>query len=596
MAEQPGDPVLLHALARAAFDLQRYDLAVAYAGLAVKTDPRGAFHITLGLALRCLGHAAAGLSALRVAALTDPDNPSTHLALFEALEADGEIVDAEAELRFALELRPMEAGYHLVLARFLERQGRFPDAREAARRATRLAASDDVASRQNEAQLLARMGEVQAAEPLFARIRDLQPDDPAALANHGAMLFELGRFDQAADALEQSVEHAPPTAETLTNLGLVRMAVGDLAGADEVFSQAESMKPEDARIMLNRGTLLNDLGRRQDAEKLFRRVMAEYAGTPDAVRARFNLATVELAEGRFEEGWGDFEARKTLVRPLPRVDLADWDGTERAGPVLLCGEQGLGDFIQFLRFVPQAAARAPVTLLVPETLHRLVEDSFELPFWQEMRRIGRLKLCSSATDSKATVRASVLSLPRLLGENLPGWGGPYLLFYPEKSLKRKKALRVGLCWAGNPNYRFDRRRSIDFDLLAPLLNVPGIQWVSLTAIKTPDGLEPLPEGDMASTAAVISSLDLVISVDTAIAHLAGAMGKPFWLLNRFGGDWRWAEGNWDQRTGRHLWYPQVRLFEQQTSDLPRVAWRDPVSEVAAALTEMASRPSSIERH
>mgnify|MGYP002478927355 FL=1 len=589
LAEKPDDPVLQHALACAAYDLGRYDIAVAYAGRAVRADPRGAFHVTLGLALRRLGHREAARSALHVSVLTDPDNPSTHLAFSESLEEDGEVLDAEAELRLAVDMRPLEAGYHLVLARFLERHGRLSEALSVARRATRLAASDDVMTRQYEASLLARMGEVQQAEPLFARIRGLCPHDPAAWANHGAILFELGRLDEAREVLEQAVTMAAPAAETLSNLGLVRMALGDLFGADRLFSAAQSVRPDDTRIMLNRGTCLSDLGQRVEAERLFRDVMTRRPGSTDAVRARFNLGTIQLAEGRFSEGWRNFEARRTLVQSLPRPDLPVWDGRETSHPVLLCGEQGLGDYLQFLRYVPQAAQRAPIDLLVPETLFSLLQESLELPFLAEACKTGRLRVCSSAQDSHAKTKASLLSLPSLLEEAEPYSAGPYLHRTAAQLPESARKMRVGLCWEGNPGYRFDRRRSISFEWLEPLLSVPGVAWCSLVLAKIPDGFREIPEGDLSVTAAVMRDLDLVIAVDTAMAHLAGALGVPLWLFNRFGGDWRWASGNWDAETGKHLWYPQTRMFAQQTADMPEQAWKKPIAEAARALWQKANR-------
>lgn len=591
LARNPGDPLLLHGLAKAAFTQGRFDQAVGYAGLAVRTDPRAEFHVTLGLALLRLGHVEAALGALRVAVLTDPSNPSAQLALSEACEAAGLLVDAEAALRMALDQRPLEAGYPLVLSQFLTRHGHPAEALAMARRATRLAATDDVITRQHEATVLGAAGDHVAAEILFAELCSLHPTDPAVWANHGAILFELGRLDDACIALEKASALGSPTAETLTNLGLVHMAFGHLAEAEKDFSKAIALKPGDLRILLNQGTLLNDLGRREEAADLFRQIMRNAAGTVDAARARFNLATVELAEGRFVEGWWDFEARRLLLQPLPRPDLPDWDGGPSEKPILLCGEQGLGDYIQFLRFVPMAVERAPVHLLVPDGLMGLVEQSLTLPVWQHVQERGRLKLVTSASDKTVVAKASLLSLPHLLDEGRPPETVPYLCAAQPRVSQDRQPPRIGLCWSGNPGYRFDRRRSIALDLLEPILKTDGVQWVSLNRGTAPSGFERLPEhGDMAVTAAAVSSLDLVISVDTAVAHLAGAMGVPLWLLNRSGGDWRWAEGNWD-RQGRHLWYPQVRLFAQETADRPDIAWRKPVARVAEALRIFVARKS-----
>ncbi|GBR08155.1 tetratricopeptide repeat protein [Acetobacter oeni] len=586
-AGAPDDPVVLHALARAAHALGRYDLAAGFAGQAARSDPRPEFHITLGLSLLALGHAEPARGALHVAVLGAPDLPEARLAYGEALEALGRCDEAEAELREATRLRPLEAGLRLVLARFLERRGRIEEALKVLADGRRLAAKDDVVLRQHQVGLLARVGAVDEAVRHSAEIRDILPDDPAAAANHGAVLFGDGRLDEAKTELDRAVLLGAPTAETLNNLGLTEMALGDLTRADLAFSEAARLRPDDARVALNRGTLLNELGRRRAAETLFDRVIAVAPGTMDAERARFNRGTVALAEGRFADGWRDFEARRAVLGPLPRADLPDWDGREAEGRVLLCGEQGLGDFIQFLRYVPFVAERAPVCLVVPPSLARLVVESQSLPVWKDYFRSGRLIVTESDAADGCGAKASLLSLPFLLGDAAPPSFAPYLRSREAGVANRlHPGLRVGLCYAGSATYRFDRRRSVPLDAFAPVLEVPGIRWVSLQPGKTPDGFEPLPDGDMATTAGVMAELDLIISVDTAMAHLAGAVGRPVWLLNRFGGDWRWTSGNRCSGPGgepRSLWYPGVRLFDQRAPDLPDVAWAAPIGDVAEAL-------------
>ncbi|NHO30971.1 tetratricopeptide repeat protein [Acetobacter fallax] len=590
-ADAPDNPILLHALARTTHALGRFDLAAGYAGQAIRHDPRPEFHITLGLSLLALGHAEPARAALHVAVLSAPDLPEARLAHAEILEALGRADDAETELREAIRLRPLEAGLRLVLARFLERQGRAGDALRVLSDARRLAATDDVVIRQQQALLLTRIGAQDDAERISAEIRSIRPEDPAAAANHGAILFSLGRFDDAKTALTRALSLASPTAETLSNLALVEMALGDLESADQAFAEAARLRPDDPRIALNRGTLLSELGQRHAAETLFNRVIEAVPGTPDATRARFNRATIELADGRFGQGWQDFESRRAILAPLPRPDLPDWDGNATTERVLLCGEQGLGDLIQFLRYVPFALDRAPVCLVLPETLIRLVTDSQNLPFWKDHFRSGRLTITGDSAINGATRKASLLSLPFLLAVAAPPAFAPYLRSRASETVERlHPGLRIGLCHAGGATYRFDRRRSIAFPLLAPLLAVPDIDWVSLRPGETPDGFEPLPDGDMATTATVMAGLDLIITVDTAMAHLAGAIGRPVWLLNRFGGDWRWAKASRvtvADGSQRSLWYPCVRPFDQQTPALPELAWQEPVNALAEALRSLS---------
>ncbi len=591
-AEAPDDPLLLHALARAAYGLGRFDLAAGSAGQAVRHDPRPAFHITLGLALLALGHVEPARAALHVAVLGAPDLPEARLAYAEGLEAAGQFAEAETELREVVRLQPLEAGMRLVLARFLARRGRPDEALRVLGDARRLAAEDDVAIRQEQVSLLALTGAMDEAVRVSAEICAVLSDNPAAAANHGAVLFSAGRPEEARAMLGHAVSLAAPTAETLTNLALADMALGDLLSADQAFSEAARLRPDDTRIALNRGTLLNELGQRRSAEMLFDRVIAAVPGTMDAERARFNRGTTELAEGRFREGWRDFEARRSLLASLPRADLPDWNGRELAGRVLLCGEQGLGDFIQFLRYVPLALERAPVCLVVPEVLLRLVTESQSLPVWKEYFRSGRLVVTQNVPVEGVVAKASLLSLPWLLGQGAPPPFAPYLQSRSGAVADRlHPGLRVGLCHAGSAAYRFDRRRSVPLAGLAPLLAVPSVRWVSLQPGEMPEGFEALPVGDMATTATVMAGLDLIVTVDTAMAHLGGATGRPVWLLNRYGGDWRWAEGNRaDGPDGapRSLWYPSVRIFDQMAPDLPAVAWREPVGAVAGALQALVS--------
>jgi hypothetical protein len=202
------------------------------------------------------------------------------------------------------------------------------------------------------------------------------------------------------------------------------------------------------------------------------------------------------------------------------------------------------------------------------------------------------------------VRASLLSLPVLLDPSAGPPAAPYLRA-PDADRGRAAGwlrslgpgLTVGLCWAGGSGYRFDRRRSLRLDALAPLAAVSPIRFVSLqqgeaASQPPPPALElarfPGPDGDLAQTAALIAELDLVVSVDTAIAHLAGALGRPVWLLNRFGGDWRWQAGFTDAR-GHSLWYPTLRQFRQTAPLPPAEAWLEPIRTVTTVLGEAALR-------
>ncbi len=601
---QPDQADSLHGLGVLALGRGQSGQAIAFIGRAVAARPEIAhYYLNLGLALREQGHGEEARAALQVAVLRDPDDPRAQLALALMLESLGRLAEATAAAREAVARDPGHGtpascapGASALLARLQHQAGRLPEALASLRDAAGEAPADAGAWHQLGA-ALGSQGLLDEAEAAFRRTAALAPGDPAALANLGGLLFERNAFDEAAELLRRAVAAGPATAATRSNLGLVLMAQGLLPEAERQLAEAAALAPEQEGILVNRGSVLADLGRHDEAEACFLSVEARSPpGSPDAVRARFNRATVLLATGRQAEGWPAFEARRALL-PDPPSDLPEWDGRPLAdgASLLLHAEQGLGDAIQFLRYVPLAAGRVPVLLMLPEPLRRLAAC-----LASDRCRV----LAGPERDTgSCAAQASLLSLPALLEQKAAPPAGAYL---QAPAHERQAAsdwvrslgdgLRVGLCWAGGPGYRFDRRRSLRLDALAALADVPGLQLVSLqqgeAARQTPPaGLRinyPAgPPGDLARTAALIEQLDLVVSVDTAIAHLAGALGRPVWLLNRFGGDWRWQDGFVDQ-AGRSLWYPSLRQFRQQAPLPPEQAWLAPIGMLAAALRREAA--------
>lgn len=608
LREDASDAEAWHAMAcvaRAGGDAQS---AIALAGRAIGLRPEGHFHITLAYALLEQGHAEPARAAANVAVMTTPRDPRAHEVMATILEAENRVQEAEVALRTALRLRPLDCEKHLSLAAFLARHGRVAEAVQTSEKALRLAPENIFAHNQH-AVLLERAGRMREAEPFFAVVATAFPQDAVALANYGAALFAKGDFEEARSLLQDSVRRAPDAPETRTNLGLVQMALGALDEAEQELGAALALRKHDARLAVNYGTVLSDLGRRQEAEALFRQVENWEASEQDRARARFNLGTVLLAEGRFHEGWQAFEARQSLLPARHTEELPQWDGADAAGaPVLLYAEQGLGDTLQFLRYVEPALERAPILLAVPEGLHSLVAQ-------MESVQAGRVTLLAkgqTARSAGAVACCSLLSLPARLGLDAPyRWTQVFQeaeagglsegqarvpLRGPGDGVALQSAakpLRVGLCWAGNPSYRFDRRRSMAPACLAPLADVPDVAFQSLqrdhAGKELPFSVTPLPDGDMLSTARLLAGLDVVITVDTVIAHLAGVLGKPVWLLNRFGGDWRWAEGSTralpDGRA-ENLWYPSLRLFSQAVPGEGNVPWEKPVKAVAEALHKL----------
>ncbi len=564
----PGHAESLHGLGCLAHEAGRPDLAIGLIGQAVAVAPEIAgYTLSLGLALLDRGHLEPARAALHVASLRAPDDPRAHRALAQALSRLGRLDEAEASLRLALRLAPNDASAWLLLGGVLRGRGAAAAAIAAFAETVRLTPRDPLAWHALAAAHGAA-GALDPAEAGFRRVAELLPQDAAAQANLGTALFAQGRLQPARDRLLRALALAPRNAATLSSLGLVLMGLGETGEAEAVLAQAAELAPDDDAVAVNHGTALAALQRSAEAEARFRAVLRH---DPAAPQARFNLATLMLARGALAEGWAGFEARLGLIGGAAPSELPRWDGVPRAdGAVLIRAEQGLGDSIQFLRWVAPAAARVALALELPAPLLRLVRESRLF----DPARVRLLQAGEAAPDEAAvacTAQAPLLSLPHLLGEPAP----PAMTLRADPQAvqawrcRLPPGRRVGLAWAGSASYRFDRSRSVALHILAPLARVAGVRFVSLQqgpaaaqAAAPPDGMvltvpQPGP-GDLADTAALIGALDLVISVDSAIAHLAGSLGAEIWLLDRFGGDWRWGEGF---RAGRD-WYPSLRRFGQ----------------------------------
>ncbi len=530
----PHDSEALHGLACVARACKKPSLAIGLAGKALqdtqaRDEQRARFHLTLGLALAECAHHEAARGALVVSTLLEPRDPRAYAALAESLLQLGRLEDAFSASREAIAL-----------------------------------ASDDIGYRQNYAEILLKAGSLQEAVEIFADIARICPGNGAAQANLGAALFEVGALDEARKALLQSDRNAPNVPQTLNNLGLVDMALGDLDQACEVLRHANALTPDDARIRNNYGTVLLELGRSNEAEHIFRSLMNGKG--KEAEQARFNLGTLELAQGRMRDGWRNFEARLDL-RGM-QDELPRWNGGGSEGPVAIHAEQGLGDLVQFLRFLPEAARRAPLRLHFPDSARDL------LCMMPDLAPLlgNRVQWSESAEQS-----CSIMSLPFLLGCDVPS-DAPYL-----QSDVAVIPKRIGLAWAGNPTYRFDARRSLSRAMIEPLLQTEGCTFLCLQRDASADerrGMMSLPLSDLREAAEAVASCALVISVDSLMVHLAGALGRPTWLLNRFGGDWRWRGPSW---------YRTVDEYQVSQAGTPEATWPPLIERVAKDLRRWSGR-------
>jgi hypothetical protein len=335
----------------------------------------------------------------------------------------------------------------------------------------------------------------------------------------------------------------------------------------------------------NLGTLLQEGGNLAEAIAAYRATLAER----DDAAIHVNLAHALLGTGAFDEGWQHYEYRHALPQQegdWTQVAQPRWRGEPGAGRTLLVhAEQGLGDTIQFCRYLGLAAARGcRVVFQVQPPLARLVAGLAGVA-----AVVGR-----GQPLPPFDLHCPLLSLAQVFATRLETIPAeiPYLQADPAAvaawaaALPDRPGLKVGLAWAGNPQLAADRRRSIAPARLAPLLACPGLVWYSLQKdALAPAGMIDLMAGvgDLADTAALIANLDLVVAVDTAVAHLAGAMGKPVWLLNRFDTDWRWLRDRDDSP-----WYPTLRQFRQAAPG----DWDDVIARVRAELGRMGDPTSS----
>ncbi len=447
--------------------------------------------------------------------------------------------------------------------------------------------------------ILENLGHSSAAAALFRQALARTPDDAHLHSNLGLSLESQGRLEEALACQEQALALAPASAAIRANLANVLTGLGRWEAAEAHYRQALAADPGHAASHSNLGVLLHDQGRSAEAEQHFRAALALEPASPAYA---LNLGQMLLARGHFAEGWRLHEARLQAPRNLELLQrhcgplaCPRWQGEDLQGKtILVLPEQGLGDEIQFCRYLSWLKARGPAQLIQmcrPELL----------PL---MQGLAGPDLClpvapASGPLPRADYWTVLLSLPLQAGttlENIPA-PIPYLAPEPERQARlaplvrqaAPSALKVGLVWRGNPGHSNDADRSLDsLERLAPLGAIPGLHFFSLQKGEAQGRSIPaLPWTDLApqlqdfaDTAALLAELDLLISVDTSTAHLAGALGRPCWLLlPRHKTDWRWLQDRNDSP-----WYPRTRLYRQPS----RGDWDTPLTALARDLAQLAA--------
>ncbi|MFO1316090.1 MAG: tetratricopeptide repeat protein [Burkholderiales bacterium] len=433
-----------------------------------------------------------------------------------------------------------------------------------------------------------RRGDLDVAERSYRAALATAPEFAAALHYLGVVLYQRQRLAEALPLLAQAVARVPDEPEFHSNLGLALAAAQRDAEAIAAYGRALALKPDHAGALSNLGLALQATGDVDGAIAAYRRGLAI---APDVPQLHWNLALALLLRGDYAEGWREYEWR--LRTPETAAQLRAyagpaWSGEAQPGQtVLLHAEQGLGDALMNLRFARHVAERgARVVVAVPAVLQRLAATA-----------PGVAATCAVGGPLPAyDAHASLMSLPGVLGVT------PRTVAVPVPYLRTDDALRgtareevaraggtlnVGIAWSGAPDNTLNARRSFALREAATMLAVPGVRWFSLKRegeALTPDDaaatarLVQLPmRNDFDGLAALVDALDLVVSVDTSLAHLAGALGKPVWVLLSRVPDWRWFLDRPDSP-----WYPTARLFRQRRHG----DWSQPLAEVADALAAL----------
>ncbi|NML43569.1 tetratricopeptide repeat protein [Ramlibacter sp. G-1-2-2] len=566
-----------------------------------------------GLARRALGDEAAALGCFDAALQLAPGHPAVLNARGLALKALGRADEALAAYEQALAKAPHFAEALNNRGALLRQQGRLDEAAASFQEAA--AAQPNAAEIHNNlGWTLHLQGRHEDALACYARALQLRPGDARVLSNQGATLQALYRFDEAAAACEQALRADPGAWETWMNLGVARYGQRRPADALDAYAKAEALAPGAPELAVNRGNALQDLGRHEEALRAYAQALGarpddaelemnianawrelqrnelarphyEHALTlaPGNADIHFNYGLSLLAAGDYERGWSENEWRwraPGLGVPEPRYEAPKWLGREPlAGKTLLVhAEQGLGDTLLLVRFLPLLMARgARVLLRAQKPLRALLRET--LPGIEVLGLDDALPAFDCWCPS--------MSLPLAFGttlDTLPA-AVPYLHPAPERIARWRAVLptdrpNIGLAWSGNPGNAADRRRSLELASLLPALPEGPRYWCLQKDIAPADRavmgerVAVFEENGFPDTAAQAVLMDAVVSVDTSIANLAGALGCRLYMLLAFSADFRWLAGREDSP-----WFPTAKLLRQEKAG----DWSVPLARLAQLL-------------
>jgi len=533
LALDPDHADTLHLMGLLCIHTGQFDHAVEWLSRAIRREPKPLYLTTLGTALLQQGRGAEAIKVFEKAIELKPDNAELWRNLGLALAELRRNHEAILSFQHALELEP----------------------------------SWDTANK--AAALLHQAARFEDALIYFNLCDELKPDNVQTLGLRAETLQRLRRYEEALGDLERVHLLDPTHADSCSQMGNCLAALDRCEEALSWYDKAFALR--DKHALRNKAVALEQLGRFDQAIAAYRQAIAE---DPDDASAEWNLALLQLLTGDFEAGWAGREAARwkipVLVEGYPRLSRPIWQGAEPIDgkTILVCPDEGLGDVIQFVRYVPMLAARGARVILI-------VQDEL-FPLLSRLPGITRCLPRSATTVPPYDLHCPLTSLPLAFGTRLDTipTEASYL---PAPAPDRVKAweqrlgshdrLRVGLVWSGNPRHPRDRSRSMPFRTMARILDADAT-FVSLQKDPRAEDRPALLERtdvidltahltDFVETAALVSCLDLVISVDTSVTHLSAALGRPTWTLLPYAPDYRWLLGREDSP-----WYPSMRLFRQ----------------------------------
>ncbi len=544
--------------------------------------------LSLGNVAVALGDCKLGIKYLKSAIRSAPNHAPAHNALGNALFKTGKNDLAKVSYSHAIRLDPASPDAFFNLGNVYLAEKDYAAAIDSYKRSVALSAQADVYN--NLGLAYSEWEQHEAATESLLRAIQLDPSHADAHFNFGRALAKQKEHRAAIESFGKATMLRPDYAKAFHSLGASQQALGDLAAAAEAYRKALDFEPEYTDVLSNLGSLLVLQGSYEGIDYLERLVEQQ----PDSAEAHWNLAIPLLMLGDYVRGWREYEWRwqwEKFTSPRRGFKKPQWQGESLDGAtILIHAEQGFGDTLQFVRYAPLVARRGGrVILEVQPNLKRLLQ------------RVPGVDRCIAQGEAlpEFSCHCPLMSLPYVFGttiDTIPS--SPLELLdvvfsEPSSRYETKDCLKVGLVWGGNPMHQNDALRSISLAHFLPLSKIDGVSFVSLQKGPASEQIVDWPfylpdpcsaVRDFSDTAAIISSLDLVITVDTAMAHLAGAMEKPVWILNSHIPDWRWG-----LQSETTPWYPTSRLFRRSFSG----GWEELMERVALELAMFRdARPSN----